>query len=107
MWDLPGPGLEPVSPALAGGFLTTAPPERSQTQLLYDVESCMERGWMKMSSYHRAVDHTSQFAQPVLVYTYYRSLTINDIHFTFKSVPMVLMVNLIRIIQRPQLLSNC
>ena len=26
MWDLPWPGLEPVSPALAGGFLTTAPP---------------------------------------------------------------------------------
>ena len=26
MWDLPGRGLEPVSPALAGGFLTTAPP---------------------------------------------------------------------------------
>ena len=24
MWDLPGPGLKPVSPALAGGFLTTA-----------------------------------------------------------------------------------
>ena len=26
MWDLPRPGLEPVSPALGGGFLTTAPP---------------------------------------------------------------------------------
>ena len=26
MWDLPGPGLEPVSPALADGFSTTAPP---------------------------------------------------------------------------------
>ena len=26
MWDLPRPGIEPVSPALAGGFLTTAPP---------------------------------------------------------------------------------
>ena len=26
MWDLPGPELEPVSPASAGGFLTTAPP---------------------------------------------------------------------------------
>ena len=25
MWDLLGPGLEPVSPALAGGFLTTEP----------------------------------------------------------------------------------
>ena len=26
MWDLPGPGLKPVSPELAGRFLTTAPP---------------------------------------------------------------------------------
>ena len=29
MWDLPGPGLEPVSLALAGGFLTTEPPGKS------------------------------------------------------------------------------
>ena len=29
MWDLPGPGLEPVSPALTGGFLTTAPPGKA------------------------------------------------------------------------------
>ena len=34
MWDLPGPGLEPVSPALAGGFLTTAPPGKLQHHLL-------------------------------------------------------------------------
>ena len=26
MWDLPRPGLEPVPPALAGRFSTTAPP---------------------------------------------------------------------------------
>ena len=26
VWDLPGPGLKSVSPALAGRFLTTAPP---------------------------------------------------------------------------------
>ena len=26
MWDLPRPGLEPVSPALAGRFSTTPPP---------------------------------------------------------------------------------
>ena len=26
MWDLPGPGLEPVSPELAGRLPTTAPP---------------------------------------------------------------------------------
>ena len=26
MWDLPGPGIKPTSPALAGGFFTTQPP---------------------------------------------------------------------------------
>ena len=26
MWDLPGPGIKPVSPALAGRFFTTEPP---------------------------------------------------------------------------------
>ena len=34
MWDLPRPGLEPVSPALAGGFLTTAPPGKPLGLLL-------------------------------------------------------------------------
>ena len=29
IWDLPGPGPEPVSPALAGRFLTTAAPGKS------------------------------------------------------------------------------
>ena len=28
MWDLPGPGLEPVSPAMAGRLPTTGPPEK-------------------------------------------------------------------------------
>ena len=30
MWDLPRPGLEPMSPALAGRFSTTAPPGKPQ-----------------------------------------------------------------------------
>ena len=34
MWDLPGPGLEHVSPALAGGFSTTAPPGKSSPVVL-------------------------------------------------------------------------
>ena len=34
LWDLPGPGVEPVSPALAGGFLTTEPPRKSHNVLL-------------------------------------------------------------------------
>ena len=37
MWDLPGPGLEPVSPALAGGFSTTAPPGQSHVSILSQI----------------------------------------------------------------------
>ena len=35
MWDLPGPGLEPVCSALAGGFLTTAPPGKPPISTFY------------------------------------------------------------------------
>ena len=35
MWDLPRPGLEPVSPALAGRFSTTAPPGKP-SKILFD-----------------------------------------------------------------------
>ena len=34
MWDLPRPGLEPVSPALAGRFSTTAPPGKPSSIFL-------------------------------------------------------------------------
>ena len=34
MWDLPRPGIEPMSPALAGRFLTTVPPGKSPGWLL-------------------------------------------------------------------------
>ena len=33
-WDLPRPGLEPVSPALAGRFSTTAPPGKPMPNIL-------------------------------------------------------------------------
>ena len=32
MWDLPRPGVKPMSPALAGRFLTTGPPKKYQYQ---------------------------------------------------------------------------
>ena len=35
MWDLLRPGLEPMSPALAGRFSTTAPPGKSQGSFFY------------------------------------------------------------------------
>ena len=33
MWDLPEPGIEPVSPTLAGGFYITEPPEKPTTNI--------------------------------------------------------------------------
>jgi len=33
MRDLPGPGIEPVSPALTGGFFTTEPPGKPENFL--------------------------------------------------------------------------
>ena len=49
MWNLPRPGLEPVSPALAGGFLTTAPPGKPDNTLLmqctvYDIHTGNQNG---------------------------------------------------------------
>ena len=35
MWDPPRPGLEPTSPASAGGLPTTAPPGKPQSILVY------------------------------------------------------------------------
>ena len=39
MWDLPRPGLEPVSPALAGRFSTTAPPGKPEVPYSFTASS--------------------------------------------------------------------
>ena len=36
MWDIPGPGVEPMSPALAGVFLSTVPSGNSFFKFLFD-----------------------------------------------------------------------
>ena len=35
MWNTPGPGIEPMSPALAGGFLSTVPSGNSFFKILF------------------------------------------------------------------------
>ena len=39
MWDPPRPGLEPVSPALAGRFSTTAPPGKPQQIFINELNN--------------------------------------------------------------------
>ena len=44
MWDLPGPGIEPMClPPLAGGFLSTGPPGKSRSRSL-EAEPCASDG---------------------------------------------------------------
>ena len=46
MWDHPRPGIEPVSPALAGRFLTTGPPGKS-------LQEFFLRGCNRVSGFER------------------------------------------------------
>ena len=39
MWDLPGLGIKPESPVLAGGFFTTEPPGRSFLSSSFEGEA--------------------------------------------------------------------
>ena len=39
--DLPNPGIEPVSPALAGGFFTTGPPGKFLNMLMVVMGVCV------------------------------------------------------------------
>ena len=50
MWNLPRPGLEPVSPALTGGFSTTAPPGKPRFGSLNSKfhSSMCWRMWMEL-----------------------------------------------------------
>ena len=41
MWGLPGPGLEPVFPALAGRFLTTGPPGKPLIYFYLFIFGCV------------------------------------------------------------------
>ena len=46
MWDLPGPGIEPMSSALAGWFLSTVPPGKSGHYLLNEWITEWNDEWM-------------------------------------------------------------
>ena len=68
MWDPPRPGLEPVSPALAGRFSTTAPPGKPCLHfkwLIWDrFVAIMD--FFKASDTHRHISfQISQFILPV------------------------------------------
>ena len=42
MWNLPGPGVKPISPALADGYLTTGPPGESPFEDQSSGDECLQ-----------------------------------------------------------------
>ena len=44
MWDLPRPGIEPLSPALAGEFLTTVPQGKPSDLKHFNIYQSVEHG---------------------------------------------------------------
>ena len=63
MWDPPRPGLEPVSPALAGRFSTTAPPGKPLGLILCFLSPCI----FFLSSAPRIVSHSDLILTNFLV----------------------------------------
>ena len=55
MWDLPGPGIKPASPALAGGFFTTESPGKS-----YGI----------FFSFPKCLDHLAEVQKTLLLWFY-------------------------------------
>ena len=45
MWDLPGSGIEPAAPALAGAFVTTEPPGRPLPLQLFAMSEEIDTEW--------------------------------------------------------------
>ena len=61
MWDIPGLGIEPVSPALAGEFFTTEPPGKPKIEAF----NCMVR---RYTAYHFCSQSVGQTSHMVPTY---------------------------------------
>ena len=57
MWNLPGPEIEPMSPALPSRFLTTGPPRKSKSCKLLILFM-----WQRMWTYHGSLDELNDFS---------------------------------------------
>ena len=51
MWGLPGPGIERISSALVGVFLTIALPGKSNTLKILDLETKLPQKWLDFPLY--------------------------------------------------------
>ena len=79
MWGLPGPEIEPVSPALAGRFLTTVPPGNPINNSLlkwhnylnmYFIKDCIEMTNKHLTNKHHELFENSKLTHPWVITTH-------------------------------------
>ena len=72
MWNLPGPGTEPVSPAAAGRFLTAGPPGKSPPEAIDTAPHGRQETKCTAVAHRPALVHLGPLSQKgVLVTTHF------------------------------------
>ena len=80
MWDLPGPEIEPISPALAGGFLTTAPPGKSLVMFFINLRKLTSFPTFLRVFYHEWVlNFVPCFSATIYMIMWCRKSTVKDV----------------------------
>ena len=75
MWDLPRPGLDPMSPALAGRFSTTAPPGKPQAYSLFITSQNPHSGRCSEKINHSlCTQHQLPFYSSYVYFVYQKNL---------------------------------
>ena len=69
MWNLPGPGTEPLSPASAGTLLTTGPPEKSPPRAIDTAPHGCQETQCAAVSHHPALVYLSPLSQKGVLIT--------------------------------------
>ena len=112
MWDLPRPGLEPVSPALAGRFSTTVPPGKPIFLLEWALVVCVFQGispfLLNCQLYWHKVVHNIpllffiKFLKFILFllnerfFKFYRALQFSKVsHAWFHIIPLIILQDLL------------
>ena len=93
MWDLPGPGLEPMCPALAGRFLTTAPP--GKPMLVIFIKRAYNYKSLETISLEHFICLSLLFRFCYLCWPVYSLLTSYQLYMTQWLVPLTKVLNLL------------
>ena len=70
MWNLSQPGIKPVSPTWAGGFLTTGPPGKSKNRGCFGSNILLEEAGKKKKK-RRSIFGTMWLSIKLQVSTYF------------------------------------